>query len=215
MAVDPVHDGTHGAAAASGLSVTAEEREDLVLVALEGPLDAYTTPGFREEVRRYDPAETRLVIDLTGVGLLDSAGLSALLSLRNEAHRGGAQLGLICPQRALARLFWLTGLRAAFVFGHDLAAVRAALDEEPTAPRLAATPRPASCGLLLIQGAILTDAATEVAGIERQMAAAQSDARLLDHRLAALRVLDRTTRLLEGQRAALLDQLGERAAVGP
>ena len=117
----------HPVAAGSALSVNCEERKGLVVLRLAGDLDTYTTPGFTEHVRRYDPAEVQLVIDLTGVGLLDSAGLSALVSLRNRAHREGARLGLVCPDRRLVRLFWFTGLRPAFAFGDELPAVCEAL----------------------------------------------------------------------------------------
>jgi anti-sigma B factor antagonist len=113
--------------ALSSLSIECEAHDDLVLVALEGELDIYTTSAFREHVRRYDPAAVPLVIDLTAVSLLDSAGLGGLISLRNEADRGGARLGLVCPRHRLTRLFRVTGLRSAFAFGHDLATVRAAL----------------------------------------------------------------------------------------
>src|SRR5207245_5432442 len=114
--------------ALSSLAVTCDDRDDLVLVVLDGELDAYTTPGFREHVRRYDPARVQLVIDLGAVRLLDSAGLGELMSLRNQAHRGGAQLGIVCPRVRLTQLFWVTGLRPAFAFGHDLATVRSELD---------------------------------------------------------------------------------------
>jgi anti-anti-sigma factor len=111
----------------SALSITCEAFEDLVLVALEGEFDIYTSPAFREHVRRYDPAEVQLVIDLAGVRLLDSAGLAGLTSLRNEVHRSGGRLGVVCPRHDLARLFWVTGLRPAFAFGENLATVRVAL----------------------------------------------------------------------------------------
>jgi anti-sigma B factor antagonist len=101
-----------------------------MLLALVGQLDTYTTPGFREYARRYDPGEVQLVIDLAGVSFLDSAGLSALLSLRAQADRAGAQLGLVCPDPALVRLFRYTDLHPMFVFGGDLNAVRAALRQE-------------------------------------------------------------------------------------
>jgi anti-sigma B factor antagonist len=123
--------------ALSALNVACEEHEDLVLIALGGELDIYTVPDFLERVRRYDPAEVQLVIDLAQVSLLDSAGIGGLVSLRNEAHRAGAQLGLVCPEHQLARLFWATGLRPAFAFGDDLTAVRAAL-----AARRLARPQP-------------------------------------------------------------------------
>ena len=106
--------------------MTLEEHQDLLLVAAKGNLDIYTVPVFAEHVDHLDPTEIQLVVDLSGVRLLDSAGLSALVSLRNRAHRDGARLGLICP-RPLARLFWATGLRAAFAVGDNLAAVRIAL----------------------------------------------------------------------------------------
>ena len=111
----------------SALCITCETFEDLVLVGLLGELDVSTCPAFREHVRRYDPAEVQLVIDLAGVRLLDSAGLGGLISLRNEVHRSGGRLGLVCPRHDLARLFWVTGLRPAFAFGENLATVRVAL----------------------------------------------------------------------------------------
>ncbi len=118
----------------SGLYVTSETFEDLVLVGLQGELDVYTSSAFREHVRRYDPAEVQLVIDLAGVRLLDSAGLGGLVSLRNEVHRNGGRLGLVCPRHDLARLFWVTGLRPAFAFGENLATVRVALAETTKRP---------------------------------------------------------------------------------
>ena len=79
----------------------------------------------------------------------------------------------------------------------------------PTTQITLAPPPPRPCGLLMIQEAILRDAAADVAGIELQMARAQSTAWLLEHGLAAVDVLDRTIRLLQGQRPVLLDQLAE------
>ncbi len=113
----------------SVLSLNSEERDGLIVLGLVGNLDIYTTPTFQEHLRRYDPAEVHLVIDLTGVQLLDSTGLGALVSLRNRARRDGGRLGLICPDHRVMRMFWFTGLRPAFAFGDDLATVRSALAE--------------------------------------------------------------------------------------
>ena len=114
----------------SELDLACQEQADLIVLTLVGALDTYTTPGFKEYADRYDPAEVQLVIDLAGVSFLDSAGLSALLSLRTQADRAGAQLGLVCPDPGLARLFQYTDLRPLFAFGGDLTAVRAALHQE-------------------------------------------------------------------------------------
>ena len=112
-----------------GLTVTTEEHEGVVLVTLGGELDIYTVPSFRQDLDRFDPAERQLVIDLSEVTLLDSSGLGALVSLLNRARGGHGHLGLVCPHRHLRRVFEITGLRRAFVFGDDLQGVRAALAE--------------------------------------------------------------------------------------
>jgi anti-anti-sigma factor len=101
---------------------------DVRLVLLEGPLDVYTVPILRRRTRARPAGDGRLVVDLTGVTLLDSSGLSALLQLRNHAAHDRPQLiGLICPPR-LRRLFEIGGLLQAFAFGEDLPAVLAAME---------------------------------------------------------------------------------------
>lgn len=112
------------------LDVTTEARDDLTLVILGGELDIYTVASFRQDLERFDPASAPLVIDLSEVTLLDSSGLGALVSLLNRARAVQGSLGLICPHRRLRRVFEITGLRRAFVFGDDLESVRAALREQ-------------------------------------------------------------------------------------
>src|SRR5436190_15463483 len=70
-------------------------------------------------------------------------------------------------------------------------------------------------GLLMIQEAILRDAATDLARIELQWAGAPSTAWGIQHGLAAVCVLDRTIRLLQAQRPALLDMLTEAVLSAP
>jgi anti-sigma B factor antagonist len=113
------------------LEVTTAARDGITLVTLGGELDIYTVAGFRQDLESVDPAAESLVIDLTDVTLLDSSGLGALVSLLNRARAGEGQLGLICPHRRLRRVFEITGLRRAFVFGDDLDGVLAELAKGP------------------------------------------------------------------------------------
>lgn len=106
-----------------GLDVTTEARDGVTLVVLGGELDIYTVAGFRQYLEGLDATTTPVVIDLTDVTLLDSSGLGALVSLLNRVRAGEGELGLICPHRRLRRVFEITGLRRAFVFGDDLASV--------------------------------------------------------------------------------------------
>lgn len=113
------------------LDVTTEARDGVTLVVLGGELDIYTVAGFRRYLEDVDAGSTPVVIDLTDVTLLDSSGLGALVSLLNRVRAGDGQLGLICPHRRLRRVFEITGLRRAFVFGDDLEGVLAGLAEGP------------------------------------------------------------------------------------
>ena len=112
------------------LDVRTERQDDLTLSVLSGELDIYTVAGFRQELDDLDPSEVQLVVDLTDVTLLDSSGLGALVSLLNQARGQDGTLGLVCPHRRLRRIFEITGLRRAFVFGDDLESVRAGLPSE-------------------------------------------------------------------------------------
>lgn len=113
------------------LDVTTEARDGVTLVVLGGELDIYTVASFRQYLEDIDPASAPLVIDLTDVTLLDSSGLGALVSLLNRVRAHDGRMGLICPHRRLRRVFEITGLRRAFVFGDDLPAVLAGMAEGP------------------------------------------------------------------------------------
>lgn len=123
--------GVAGSITGMSLDVTTEERDGVTLVVLGGELDIYTVAGFRRYLEDIDAGSAPVVIDLTDVTLLDSSGLGALVSLLNRVRAGDGQLGLICPHRRLRRVFEITGLRRAFVFGDDLEGVLAGLAEGP------------------------------------------------------------------------------------
>jgi anti-sigma B factor antagonist len=116
-----------------GLDITITHGSDATIVGLAGELDIYTVPTFRNALDEQVPSPWRLILDLTEVTLLDSSGLGALVSMLNRTREGRGELGLVCPQRQIRRVFEITGLRRAFVFGDDVAAVTATLDEQAAA----------------------------------------------------------------------------------
>jgi anti-sigma B factor antagonist len=115
-----------------GLDITTNHGSDATIVGLAGELDIYTVPAFRSALDAQEPSPRRLILDLTDVTLLDSSGLGALVSMLNRSREVHSELGLVCPQRHIRRVFEITGLRRAFVFGDDVAAVTAALDDQAT-----------------------------------------------------------------------------------
>jgi anti-sigma B factor antagonist len=114
-----------------GLTVNSQTHDGMVVLSLEGELDIYTVGAFRQESDKIDPSAAQVVVDLTDVSLLDSSGLGALVSLLNRARAAGGLLGIVCPQRHLRRVFEITGLRRAFVFGDDLEGVLSELAKGP------------------------------------------------------------------------------------
>lgn len=73
-----------------------------------GDLDAYTVPDFRE---RLTEAATKghVIIDLSGVPFMDSAGLGALAGGIRRTRDAGGEIVVSCNRATLVRLLQTTG----------------------------------------------------------------------------------------------------------
>ena len=109
----------------SRLSVVCRRRRDSILFRLSGNLDIYTVPRFVRQIEFFDPAADQLLVNLADLQLLDSAGLCALVSLRNRTHRAGRRFGLVGASPRMLRLLGYAGLDTAFTFGEDRTTVAA------------------------------------------------------------------------------------------
>jgi anti-anti-sigma factor len=97
-----------------GLSVQVDATNpDLVAIRAAGNLDIYTIARLRERMERFDLATGGVVLDVSGVTLIDSSGLGTLLSFANRARQGGGRLALICTA-ALADVLEIARLADAF-----------------------------------------------------------------------------------------------------
>lgn len=80
------------------------------MIVFEGSLDLATVGELRDQiqqVRAGSPQE--IVVDLTGVGFVDSVGIGLLVTTRNRLVEEGVHLRLIVPAR-IKELLRLTGL---------------------------------------------------------------------------------------------------------
>jgi anti-sigma B factor antagonist len=98
------------------------------VIVVRGELDLFTAPELRE--RLHEHVERRgedLVVDLSGCAFVDASGCQALLSAARRLQARGAQLAIVSPEPANARVFTVMGLDELFPVVPSRAAATAAL----------------------------------------------------------------------------------------
>ena len=73
-----------------------------------GELDAFTVSQFRQALGEV-ASSPRLLIDLSGVPFVDSAGLGALIGGIRRVRELGGEAAVACPRPTLTRLLRTTG----------------------------------------------------------------------------------------------------------
>ncbi|WP_163513405.1 STAS domain-containing protein [Fodinicola acaciae] len=103
----------------AGLSVDVSESAGVTVVTVAGELDMATEPEFSRQVEaRIDAAPRAVVLDLSGLGFVGSAGLKALVEQQQHAELRQVSLRLVLGGSPIERLLELTGLEATFaVYG--------------------------------------------------------------------------------------------------
>jgi len=90
------------------LEIHVEETESYTLCRPVGELDAYTVGQFRETLVEL-ATKPRLLIDLSEVPFMDSAGLGALIGGIRRAREAEGDVSVACSRPTLTRLLHTTG----------------------------------------------------------------------------------------------------------
>jgi anti-anti-sigma factor len=99
------------------LHIESRREGDAVIVALNGELDLASAPELERELREAEATNpSRVVIDLSGLGFMDSTGLQALLRTRERAGASTYELALRRGPHQVQRVFELTKTAEAFSF---------------------------------------------------------------------------------------------------
>lgn len=98
-----------------GRVTSAELGASVALVTVEGELDAYSAPELEERLAAL-PSDARfLVVDLTQLTILDSAGLGLLTSAARRLRSRDGAVVLATEDPNVLRILSLTGLGRLFV----------------------------------------------------------------------------------------------------
>lgn len=87
--------------------------DDTLLLRLTGEMDHHSAAGLRGEADRLICAERprRVVLELSGIGFMDSSGLGFIMGRYSLARELGATLTVRDPSPATQRILDLAGLR--------------------------------------------------------------------------------------------------------
>jgi anti-anti-sigma factor len=99
------------------LSIDSRREGDAVLIALSGELDLASAPDLERELKEAEATNpSRVSIDLSRLGFMDSTGLQALLRARERAGSASYELSLRRGPHQVQRVFELTRTVDAFSF---------------------------------------------------------------------------------------------------
>jgi anti-sigma B factor antagonist len=90
------------------LDVHVETADGYVLCRPRGELDAYTVSQFRDVLGEL-ATHARVLIDLSAVPFMDSAGLGALIGGVRRVREAGGEVVVACSRPTIAKLLMTTG----------------------------------------------------------------------------------------------------------
>jgi anti-sigma B factor antagonist len=113
------------------LGVTTETVSGAVVVEVSGEIDLHTAPTLRAALAAAVDAaggdQPAVVVDLTGVGFIDSTGLGELVAAHKALADKGARLHLAASNERVRRLLSITGVDEVLAVHADRTAAVAAV----------------------------------------------------------------------------------------
>ena len=95
------------------MEIAEEALGRVMTVSARGPLDGATTPAFSERLQQLaSKSEARLLIDLSGVTFISSAGLRAVTAALKTVHAGNGTLAVCAFPGPVQEVMDVTGFTA-------------------------------------------------------------------------------------------------------
>lgn len=97
------------------MDISFAEKDDWTIVTVEGRMDTVSAPDFESKLReRIAEGAKRLVVDLSGLEYISSAGLRCILVAGKSAKATGGQLCCCGLQGVVKKVFDVSGFTTLF-----------------------------------------------------------------------------------------------------
>ncbi len=103
------------------MKISSSTQNDVVLVTLEGDVDGKTAAQVQQEVLPLIPEGGKMLVDLTQVPYMSSAGLRTLLLIYRQAQGKGSKIALSGLSEDISDTMEATGFLDYFVVANDVA----------------------------------------------------------------------------------------------
>ncbi len=110
------------------MHVTIKSVKGVVLIELEGSLDGKTAPEVQKQVLPGAEGQNKVILDMTRVTYVSSAGLRVLLVLYRQIKAKGGKIALVGMTEEIKDVMSNTGLLNFFLIADSLEGGVAALD---------------------------------------------------------------------------------------
>jgi anti-anti-sigma factor len=109
------------------LSITVNEDAGIRLVSLRGSAGTEHAEELVQKLRELAVSSGCLVLDLSGLTFVNSAGLGAIIGAYRQCREQGGALCLVCPVPAVAQVLRITHLDRLIAVYPDVESARRAL----------------------------------------------------------------------------------------
>jgi anti-sigma B factor antagonist len=97
------------------LEITSVRNDGICTVVLRGEVDVYTAPRLKQElVSQIEDGCNNIVVDMRGVGFIDSSGLGVFVSALRRARARDGGVRIVCDRDSILKIFRITGLDKVF-----------------------------------------------------------------------------------------------------
>lgn len=102
------------------LDIRTKREDGTCVLTIAGEIDVYTAPRLKDALVEAIASGCRnLIIDLEGVGFIDSSGLGVLVGALRRAKENDGAVRLVCTREGILKVLRITGLDKVFpIFGN-------------------------------------------------------------------------------------------------